>query len=90
MFRRLNVCLDGDKRAGLRPGDSAEIEVDEEEHVLQIQMDWFTSPEVTVACSGDSVRAFTCRMPGPFSALIRIFSGPDSAFGLVPDDARGA
>lgn len=84
VLRRLDVLVDGERRARLRRGERAELEVDEGDHVLQVRMDWCTSPEVLVSCRRGSVRAFRCRMPGPIAALAAVRSRHDSAFELVP------
>lgn len=63
MLRRIWVKVDGHRVAGLRPGQSAWVSLDEGQHVVQASLDWIRSAPLTLQLDADQTASLQVACP---------------------------
>jgi hypothetical protein len=58
--RAYKVLVDGDEKATVKHGQTAEVEVAPGEHELQMKVDWATSPPLRVELADGDHARFAC------------------------------
>ncbi len=77
MLRDLRVLVDGERLAGLKPGESADLVLSPGQHEVQGAMDWAHSPIVTVDLHDGMTAVVEVSLP--FTAVFRSFFSPKRA-----------
>lgn len=88
VLRKLQVLVDGTRRASLRHGGSVDIEVTPGPHEVAVKMDWAKTPPMTVECREGSVTVVEAGAPRLMVATVNTFVRPSEVFNLgLGDDA---
>ena len=82
VLRKLQVLVDGTRRASLRQGGSVDIEVTPGSHEVAVKMDWAKTPPLTVECREGSVTIIEAGAPRLMVATVNTFVRPDQVFNL--------
>lgn len=85
-MRKVNCILDGEVVAQLRIGETAGFKTEPGTHSLQVQMDWCTSPEVSITVKAGERLSFHTKSPGFWRRTKLMRTDPGRFFQLLPSE----
>jgi hypothetical protein len=80
LLRRIWVRVDGQRVAGLRPGQSARVSLDGGEHVVQAALDWIRSEPLALQLDADETASLEVSCPA--RAYVQTWFRPSRALDL--------